>query len=699
MSQRKHIPTNMPTMNRKANLGKTLNDDTSRLDGVAKLTGSAIFSKDRYLPNAIFVGFLRCPYGAAELTDRNEGAALAVPGVLEVQIDREEGKYHGQHVGYIVAESPLALRRGKTALKLQWEMKESTVWRGELSNDKPDLSGATRKILANADHILEAVYTTPVQTHSCAESHGAVVDYQDDYAIVYVSTQGTFAARDGVDRALGLSQSQFETRCEYIGGGFGSKLGAGKETHTAARVAAKYKRPTYLFLDRDEEHLDTGNRPSSRTCVHIGFKNDGTILGGRIHTQGGVGVGGRGGGVRIHSGKYKLGEIERDHKDISFSGGAPRPFRAPGCPQGAFAEELMLDEIATIAGVDPVDLRVQLDTSADRREMFRLGAKIIGWNKRQPTGSQTGVIRRGFGLGSADWGLYPARTEAEVVINNDGSVEVRTGTQDIGTGQRTAMAIIAADEIGVPLHLVRVQIGNSNYPVGPASGGSMTVHNTAPAVRQAAADVKEQLLTKLANRAGGDPSDFHIESGNITRDRQSYKSWVDACAVIGREPLLGRGNRADGFKIYGGEGHPQGVQFVDLKVDAELGTIHINRIVAVQACGQAVCRKTAESQILGGVIQGISYALFEDKRLDRNTGAMVNPNLEMYKIAGTADIPNIEPILWTKGQTGPRSLGEPPTIPTAGAIAGAVYNALGVPVRDLPLTPNKLLNAMEGGLG
>jgi xanthine dehydrogenase YagR molybdenum-binding subunit len=450
-----------------------------------------------------------------------------------------------------------------------------------------------------------------------------------------------------------------------------------------------------LFVTRAEDHLDTGNRPSSRTLVRLGVMADGSVLGGQIHTWGGVGVAGSG-GVGCPSRSYDLGDVDKKHSAVEFNGGAERPFRAPGRPQGAFAEELTIDAIAATVGMDPLELRRRLVVADDHREMLARCAEAIGWHERAPTGSQTGTIRRGFGLGTSSWPRFPAMAEAEVVIHRDGSVEVRTGTQDIGTGQRTVAGVLIASHLGVPLRVVNVRIGHSQDPVGPMSGGSMTAHNTAPAFIEAALEARGRLLSMLADREGGDASEFEIVGGEILRHGRPYASWREACSRMPSEPIVGRG-RSSRNSPHLGEGHSLGAQAVDLVVDTRTGVIGVNRVVAVQACGRVVCRKTAESQIIGGVTQGISYALFEDKLLDRNVGAMVNPNFEMYKIAGPVDTPNIVPILWTKGQTGVRSLGEPPTIPTAGAIACAVYNAIGVPVRHLPLTPDRILAALEGG--
>ncbi len=701
MSGKEQTPvTAMPTANRRRNMGASLNDDTSRLDGIAKVTGRAKYGRDTYLPNSLFIGFIRCPFGAGTLVSIQEKAALAADGVVEVQLNGEEGKYHGHPVGYLVAESKLALQRGLSILQPKWRMDRVKAGMQDTAGKppkSPDPSSKVKSILDGADHTLEAVYSTPVQTHSSLETHGCSIDHDGDRATVYISTQGTFAARDGMDGPLGLSRSKYEIVCEYIGGGFGSKLqGAGREGVTAAKVAAKYKRPTYLFVDRAEEHLDTGNRPSSRTLVRVGVNNDGTILGGQVHTWGGVGVGG-GGGVSVPSRRYNLGNIEKNHDNVRFNGGAPRAFRAPGSPQGAFAEELMLDEVAAMIDLDPLQLRLKLENSDDRREMFEMGAEIIGWKQRKPNGSQKSVLRRGFGLGSSSWGRFPTHTEAEVVVNRDGSVEVRTGTQDIGTGQRTAMAIVAAEGLGAPLEAMEVQIGHSSLPIGPGSGGSMTAHNTAPAMFDAAQEAKKKLLAIIAERLNHSEKNLDLKEGYVFHKGESIMSWIDACSKIGGEHILGRGlwNRKK-LRSDSGKGHSEGVQFVELLVDTETGVISLQRIIAIQACGRVICRKTAESQIIGGVLQGLSYALFENKLLDPRIGAMLNPNFEEYKIAGTADTPHIEPVLWTKGQTGVRSLGEPPTIPTSGAIAGALFNALGRPVRHLPLTPDKVLAALEG---
>lgn len=686
--------SNAPTTNRPANAGMSVNDNVSRIDGVAKVTGAAKYGRDQYPAGCHFAAFIRCPWGSAQLTADNRDEVKGLPGVVEISLTRKEADYHGRDMGYILADSPSALRGAFAALKLTWKRREVKTLIEDSLGEPPALDVDAKRVFDGAAHQLDAIYSTPVQTHSSLESHGCVVDHRGDYAVVYASTQGTFAFRDGLAEPLGLNGSQFEVNCEYVGGGFGSKLGGpGKEGLTAARLAAKYKKPVYLFCNRKEEHLDTGNRPSSRTHVRVGINKDGSIAGGQINTWGGVGVARGGGGCTVPSGRYDLGNVKKEHADISLNAGGPRAMRAPGHPQGSFAEEMMLEELAALAGLDPLQVRLKAVKSDAARQMLESGARMIGWSARQKNGSQTSVIRRGFGMGVCSWGSPRAPAEAEVVIFRDGSVEARTGTQDMGSGQRTIMAVAAADSLSIPVGNVRCAIGNSRLPSGPGSGGSVTAPSTVPAMRNAADDARRKLLELVAEQINGKADELSIKQGDIFKGDAKLMTWSEACARIKGESLAGRGD-SRGRRANEDKGHSDGVQFVDLTVDTETGVVRVNRVIAIQSCGRVMSRKTAESQIIGGVIQGLSYGLYEQRVLDRVTGAMLNANLESYKILGTRDMPLIEPILWSEGQTATRSIGEPPVIPTAAATACAVFNAIGVPVRSLPITPDKVLAAL-----
>lgn len=695
--------TTAKTTNRPQNEKIAMDGETSRLDAIAKVTGAAKYSMDRIEGRPLVAAFVRCPWGRADFLSADVDAAKKIPGVVEVDVEGQIGgtfTYNGANAGHIAAESVSSLQRGLQALNAQWKRLEALCDLNAARPEWPKLSQDEQTrvdaALAGADFVLDAVYSTQVQTHSALETHGGRVDYLGDKAVVYGSTQSNFGFRDGLKQALGLGENAVEMHCEYVGGGFGAKFGPGKEGLLAANLSKKFNRPCIVFCSRREEHLDTGNRPSTRQRFRLGVRKDGTIVGGCMQTLGGVGVGGGGG---LGEPRYDLGDVVRKHADVSFNGGAPRAFRAPGNPQSMFAVELAMEEIAAGIGMDSLELRRRCDPSENRRKMFDRGAELIGWNRRTPTGSQKGTVRRGFGIGVADWPNIITRGEAEVVIHPDGSIEARSGTQDIGQGQRTTMGVVAAHHLGVPLAFVESKVGTTDLPIGPASGGSMTAPNTAPAMIGAALDVRTQLLSVVGESEKIDPSELQVRDGRIYRADKVVVEWKEACRLLSGA-ITGRGRFDRGHQDHHGDGrNSEGAQFVELVVDTETGVIRVVRIVAIQACGKVVCRKTAESQIIGGVIQGVSYAMFEDRILDRQTAAMVNPNLEMYKIAGARDIPEIMPVLWDEGATGVRSLGEPPTIPTSGAIAAAVFNAIGAPVRSLPLTPDKVLAALAAAAG
>lgn len=691
-----------PLVNRPFNLDRTVDAHASRLEGAEKVSGRARYARDTLPKGTLFVQGVRCPWGRAKLLSSDEQAARSVPGVLEVSITKREGEYHGDWIGHVLAEDRHALRRALRALAPRWERLPSTTGIDPQRAVLPPPDEKEQATLSAAELRLDADYSTPVQTHAALETHGLVVEHDGESAIVHASTQGTFAVAGEVAGFLGLPRSKYEVRCEHVGGGFGAKFQIGVEGATAAKLAAAHKRPVFSFCDRREEHLDTGNRPSMHAVVRLGFDRDGTVRGGRIHVLGGVGVGG-GGGAALPSGRYNLGEVKTTSEDVAFNGGAPRAMRAPGHPQGAFAEELMLDEIAARAGVDPLALRQRLDTDRTgiRRAMYEMGAKLIGWERRQPNGSQTTTVRRGFGVGSTSWRKLRGPAQVEVVVFRDGAIQVRSGSQDIGTGFRTAIGALAAAELGVPLSMLDVRVGNSRLPEGPASGGSVTTPSVAPAVIAAARQARRQILEHAAKELQAPEQDLAIAEGRITRSGGAAMALGELLRTMPTETIVGTG-RFDGREgpLYG-DGNSHGVQFAEVEVDVETGVISVKRVVAFQACGKILSRKTAESQVIGGVIQGLSYALFENKLLDRRTGAMVNPNLEAYKILGPNDMPVIEPYLWIDpSQTGARGLGEPPVIPTAGIVAAAVFNAVGAPVRHLPLTPDKVLAAVaEAGAG
>ena len=351
-----------------------------------------------------------------------------------------------------------------------------------------------------------------------------------------------------------------------------------------------------------------------------------------------------------------------------------------------------MDEIAEKLGIDPLEIRQKNDDNQIRQDEYVLGAKEIGWHRRRKIpGSDKGIKKRGIGMGSGQWGGGGGKgTKARVSIHADGTVEAVTGTQDLGTGIRTVIAIIVADELGLQPHHISVKIGDTapGLPSG-GSGGSQTTASVAPVIKTAAVTAKNSFFEYLAEQIDQSPQDLVAKGGKILTKSGEEMSWQQATAHLGMDTITEEGHWAEDLR----EGGAAGTQFAEVEVDTETGHVTVIKIVAVQDCGLILNRLTTESQINGGVVGGLSYALLENRIMDPQTGRMINSNLIDYKIAGPTEIPEIKAIAFDTDQkvTG---IGEPATIPTAGAIANAVYNAIGVRIRSLPITPDKILTKL-----
>ncbi len=665
-----------------------------------KVTGAAQYTVDARPPNAVLAAFIRFPFGSGRVVSADIEAARRVPGVLAVELDRRDANYAGERLGHIVAESEQALHDAHAALALTCRSSDPVTRPEEEYQGPPDLSGADRQrleaLFADAAAVVEATYTTDIQTHSCMEPHAVTADVRGDRAEVWVSTQSLMSCHEQSTRTSGLRASNVTVRAEYVGGGFGSKFGIGPEGTLAIETSKRFQRPCRVALDRRAEHEDAGNRPGSIQYYRIAAASDGRLLGGRMHLVSTVGHSGAGGGVRAPS-YYDWGDIVRSEDAIALNAGLPRAFRAPGWPQASFSMESMMDELAARLEIDPVEIRLRNETSERRKKQLVRGAELIGWNERRPDGSTPGRIKTGFGCGVASWGAWKGRCSVDLDVYRSGHVEVRIGIQDIGTGANVLPVDVAAWHLGLERRWFVGKVGVSDYPPGPASGGSVTSPFTAPAVRDAAQKALDQLRAAVAREWSLAPDAVQYERGEFSSGNRRA-SWPDACAWMRGEKLSVRGEFND---RYWGEGNSDTVQFARVDVDTETGQVFVRKLLCIQACGMPINRLTVENQIYGGMIQGISFALFEERRLDGPTGAQLNADFLNYKIAGFGDLPELVAIIDAEpGEDGVRALGEPTTIPTAGAIANAVTNAIGARVRALPITPARVLAALderEGG--
>ena len=564
---------------------------------------------------------------------------------------------------------------------------------------KRRLIGDMDKGFADADVVVESEYFTQVQTHSALETHGFVVDWKPDEVTVYASTQGTASVRDEFADVFKLPKSKVRVITEYMGGGFGAKFGAGNEGVVAANLSRKANAPVKLMLDRRQEHI-VSNRPDSHQKLKIGAKSDGTLTAIQLTSYGTAGVGTGAGTAGPATNLYKCPNLLTEEYDVFINAGPGAAFRAPGHPQGCFAFEQAIDELAVKLKMDPLALREKIDESPARKAERQLIRERTNWRNRKPDGSDTGLIKRGMGLAQSVWYRFiDMDSSCEVRVSRDGSVELMSAVQDLGGGTKTILAQVVAEEFGIPPAMVVIRIGDTRFPIGPNSGGSVTAGSITPAVRNAAYQVKQKLFAAVAPSFGTTADNLAVQNGRVVfrNDTSKTYSLKQVAAKLPTNEISARATRAPEYSkerlTYGG------VDYVELAVDTETGRVHVEKVFGAHDCGRPINPTGVISQINGGMLQGISYALFEQRIMDRNAGYMLNANLENYKILGAREVPEIEVVLVenyiAQSSTDAAGIGESAGIITlAAAIGNAFYNATGVRMRKIPMTPANVLTAL-----
>jgi xanthine dehydrogenase YagR molybdenum-binding subunit len=696
-------------------LGKSI----KRVDGPDKAQGTAKYTSDIIRPGMLYGEILGSPHPRARVRSVDLSAAKALPGVKAAIAIKDPSNtatasinYQGEEVAAVAATTEQIARDAVRLIKVEYELLPplATVEQS-MSRDAPQAfprsnvtppqltqEGDAEAALKTAAYVVEGTYSTGVQTHMSFETHGGIAEWDGDKLTMYISTEGINPSRDGIADALKVSRPSARVVAQYTGGGFGSKLGADVQVVIAAKLAKAANAPVKIMLDRKHEQLITGIRPSAYAKVKAGVNAEGKFVAWDAETWG-TGGAGAGAGFSIPYAVYDWPARRQSHRDVSINAGPQRAFRAPGHPPACFITEVVIDELADGLRIDPLELRLRNvkaeAPNAQWKKYFPLGAERIGWSRRHPTGdAAAGPIRRGLGCAANMWpGAGNRATRALCEIHSDGSVVNKIGTQDIGTGTRTLVAMITAETMGLPLDAVTAAIGDTDYPVAPGSGGGVTVGSIAPTVRVSAQNAVRMLFERAAPPLGVSADQLEAKNGRIQVKGTPPKgmTWKDACKLLGTTPIQAPGEWTPGLSGLG----TSGVQFADVSVDIETGVTRVNRIVSVQDCGLIVDKLTAESQMYSGIILGLGFALFENRILDRNTAKIVNPNMEWYLLPAMSDVPVIDITLMDQPQRGVIGLGEAPVISTAAAIANAVSNAIGAWIRKLPITPETVLAALQ----
>lgn len=728
----------------------------ARVDGVERVTGAAKYTTDIQLPRMVHGIYLRSPHPHARIVSIDTSEAEKIAGVRGIihsknianfanvanirfanhrDFFNDPVRFVGDEVAAVFADSMEIARAAAQKIRVEYELlpfvleaEQAThadapqlTQNGNLVDGKPSTyaRGDVEKGFADAAVIVEGVFTTGAQVHSALETHSSVAEWDGKTMTIYESSQDVVGVQNRVAKLLKLDAARVRVIASYIGGAFGAKFGAGKFTLLAALMTHKLRRPVRFVLDRRGEQLAAGQRSPTKQYLKLGAKKDGTLTAIQLTNYNNVGAYASWNPYTEGPARelYACENVQTTSYGVLTNTPPFAAFRAPGFVEGIFALEALMDELAAKLKMDPLALRMKNYssvfpengrgyTSNGLLDAYQEGARAIGWEEKKNGKRETrnekretrNGIRRGIGMASQIWyGAGAPPSFAIVKINTDASATILTATQDLGTGTKTILCQIAAEELGFPIERIDVEIADTQAgPFAGASGGSMTASSIGPAVREAAADARQQLTQIAATILKKRAKEIRIENG-IVKTRTIEKTVAEILKEIDNMQILGHGSRNPNPSDY--EIRTFGAQFVEVAVDVETGEIRVERVVASHDSGRILNPLTVSSQIEGGVLQSMGFALMEQRVLDAN-GASLNANLEGYHIPTIADTPKIETHMIDRADPlannlGVKGVGEPPIIPTAGAIANAIYDAIGVRFYDAPITRDKVLDALE----
>lgn len=704
-----------PPQEKRRLMGKRI----SRLDGGDKASGRAKYNSDINPPGLLHAMLLTSPHAHAKVTSIDISEAKALNGVTAVRVIAPAGteiQWEGAEIAVAAATSEQIARDAIRKIKVQYEVLPHLVKEEDLAKAGPRAKAAGETVVGDpdlgfksADVVHEGYYGIPVLAHCCLEPHGQIIQWNGDTIQAWPSTQAVSPYAGDLGKALQLPATQIKVHMDHIGGGFGSKFAADRWGVECAQLSKESGgKPVKLYLDRATELKIAGVRPSGFAKIKVGAKKDGTITAWESASWATGGFAGGGAPPIPYCMQTGPGitNQRRNHTAVQINAGNSRAWRAPNHQQACYLTYSALDDLAAKLNMDPLDLVSKNAGFTARPDVYRQqlvkAAEMMEWKKKwHPRGDTTpGPLKRGLGFAISTWQGGGHASQARTTINPDGSVLVELGSQDLGTGTRTAINIVVAETLGLQMNQVKVVIGDNSLPFSGASGGSTTIGGVSASSRKATVDALEKLLEASAPSLGVPKEQLEAVDGKIQVKGNAAKSltWRAACQKLGTSPIVANNAndpRNPGGLISAGVG---GVQMAEVSVDTETGLVKMIKTVAVHDIGTLVNLKTAESQILGGCIMNICGALMEERILDQQTGRNLNAEMEFYKLAGIGDIGEIVVHINTEPEHDKRGvigLGEPSTISLPTAIGNAVANAIGVRVTNLPLTPDRVLAALE----
>jgi xanthine dehydrogenase YagR molybdenum-binding subunit len=733
-------------------VGQPLN----RVDGLAKVTGSARYSAENNLPQLAHAVPVSSTVARGRIRAIDTSTARAMPGVMLVMTHEnamrlpkggeaafnppagrkltllQDDKVHFQNqpVAVVVADTLEHATDAAQRVRVSYaaETPATNLTRGRGASHPPDKvqgkgADSTRgegapAVLPEGAVRIEADYTTPVEHHNPIEPHATVASWQGDQLTLFDSTQYVSGVRRTIARTLGVEEANIHVVCPYVGGGFGCKGSTWSHVALAAMAARQVGRPVKLVLDRPQMYGPVGHRPNTEQHIAVVARRDGTLIDMQhdVFSQTSMLEDWVESSAIVTRMLYNVPNLRTSHRLVSLDLPTPTFMRAPGEATGSFALESVLDELAWKLEMDPVELRMKNYAQTEPQEgkpwsskhladCYRIGSERFGWSKRARTPRATleGNEWIGWGMATATYPANRSKAAAIARILPDGTAYVASGSQDLGTGTYTVMTQVAADGLGFPVERVTFALGDSTLPPAPVSGGSQSAASVSAAVRTATQGVREKLVTMAVGDAasplsGVAPDAVTVEDGWLVL-RSDGSRREPAAAVIARnggQPLevvaeVQPGDEKQRFSF-----HSFGAVFVEVRVDRDLGTIRVSRVVGVYDVGRLLNAKTGHSQLMGGLVWGIGAALMEQSEIDGRDGRVVNGNLADYHVPVNADVGMIDVSVLNEpdpfiNPDGVRGIGEIGITGMAGAVANAVFHATGVRVRDLPITLDKVM--------
>lgn len=725
-----------------------------RVDGRLKVTGTARYAAEFPLENVAHAVLVGSTIARGRITSIDREATEKAPGVLAVithenardlrSVPSKPGQppaderlplqgadvhYSDQYVAVVVAETLEQAQHGAELLRIAYDtqppeakMEDASAAakrpQGKVADKPADVTrGNMQAGLDTADVRVSEIYRTPTEHHNPMEPHATMAAWDGDKLTVYDATQYTYGVRHFLATTFGVPEENVRVICKFVGGAFGCKGNVWRHVPLAVMAARAVRRPIRLVVTRQQMFANVGHRAETEQHVTLAATRDGHLTAtaheGLSHTSTFQEY------VEPFSKPthmmYASPNLRASQRLVELNVGTPTYMRAPGEASGMYALECAMDELAYALKMDPIELRLvnYAERDPDKnlpwstkalRECYERGAKRFGWSRRtaKPRSMRDGRMLLGMGMASAVYPVNHFPSSARVVIRKDGTAVAESSTHELGTGTYTVLTQIAAEALGLPVDRVEVNIGDTNLPKAFVSGGSSTVMSVGTSIHGAAKAAIRKIVDRASKDRGsplfGAEPDTVVASGGrlaLAGDASKGETYEAALSRAGLDEVEGT-HDATWKEEEKFSSHSFGAMFAEVRVDPDFGEVRVSRYTGVFGVGRAMNIKTTRSQLIGGIVMGIGMGLMEETVYDPNFARVVNHDLAEYHVPVNADIPDIDVVVVDEfdphaSPIGAKGVGEIGIVGTAAAIANAVYHATGVRVRELPITPDKLL--------